>query len=122
MTTNPESVGKWTADAIVSALVEGSRADLAKARLADIERPVGTLAVDIDFYSRAEKDKPHEDYDFHAHGHHYQGSGARWCAIKVKWTGSEWKRVRRLTGPMQFSDALSKRSEFALRLGLGVRS
>lgn len=103
---------------VCTAMAANARRDIAKARLADLERPVGTLALDIDFYSKADRNKPVEDYDFHAHGRHYQGFGARWCVIKVRWDGSEWKRVRKLSGPLQLTAALSRLSEECSRSGL----
>lgn len=110
------------AEDICKAMVAGAKRDMAKARLADLQRPVGALALDIDFYSKAERDKPHEDYDFHAHGHHYKGFGARWCVVKVRWDGSEWKRLRKLSGPLQFTEALSRLSEECARTGMERRS
>lgn len=116
-----ESVAEFVADDICVALAANAQRDMAKAQLADLERPVGTIALDIDFYSKAEAGKPVEDYDFHAHGHHYQGFGARWCVVKVRWDGSEWKRIRRLSGPLQFTPALERLSEECRRTELERR-
>jgi hypothetical protein len=111
-----------TVSDIVSGMVANARSEIAKARLQDAERPIGTEALDIDFYSAADSKKPVEDYDFtDASGRRFKGFGARWCAIKVKWTGSDWRRVRRLTGPLQFTEALTRCSELADKLGLERR-
>lgn len=106
------------ANAICEGMVAQSRKDMAAARLADLERPVGEQRIDIDFYSPAERKKPAQDFDFHAHGYHYQGTGSRWCVIKVRWTGTDWRRIRRLSGPLQFTDALTRAGEEAKRTGI----
>jgi hypothetical protein len=106
------------ADTIVSALVEQSRRDMADKARADAERSIGEVRLDIDFYSKADAKKPAEDYDFHAHGHHYKGFGARWAVWKVRWTGSEWRRMRKLTGPLKFADVLTEVTEQCKRLDL----
>lgn len=106
------------ANAICSAMVDQARKDMATARRLDAERLVGEQRIDIDFYSPAEKSKPVEDYDFHAHGYHYKGSGSRWCVIKVRWTGVAWRRIRRLSGPLPFVEALHRATEEGRRTGL----
>lgn len=97
--------------AICKAMVNQARIEAANERAADRARPVGTTKIDTDFYSPAEAKKPISDYDFHAHGHHYQGSGARWAVVLLRWTGTEWRRVRRLSGPLQFEAALHRATE-----------
>lgn len=103
---------------IVDGLAEQARRDIAKSRSADAERPVGEVRLDIDFYSPADRDKPIEDYDFHAHGHHYQGTGARWCVAKYRWTGTRWRRVRRISGPLLYTPALDRCTQECKRLVL----
>lgn len=103
------------AEAVCSALANQSRKELAEARQRDAARPIGETRLDIDFYSKAESDKPVEDYDFHAHGNHYQGFGGRWCVVRQRWTGDRWQRVRKLTGPLQFTAALDRCAEMKRR-------
>lgn len=105
-------------DEICAVLTANARANILASKEAAMRRDIGAMALDIDFYSKAERDKPCEDYDFHAHGRHYKGAGSRWCVVKVKWNGSEWKRVRKLTGPLQFTDALSRLTEEVRKTGL----
>lgn len=105
------------ADEICFALAARAKADLAKARADDAARRVGQPKIDIDFYDRSEAKKPVEDYDFHAHGHHYQGFGARWAVWRYRWTGNDWRRTRRLSGPLQFTDALTRASELRAKAG-----
>lgn len=110
-------------NALVSQIVDGlaaqARRDIADARALNAARPVGEIRLDIDFYSAADRDKPIEDFDFHdASGRHWKGTGARWCVAKYKWTGSEWKRLRRISGPLLFTPALDRCAQECKRLGL----
>lgn len=110
------------ADIICGAMVERAKRENAAARLADAQRTVGTLALDIDFYSAADRKLPAEDYDFvDASGRHFRGVGSRWAVVKVRWNGAEWKRIRKLSGPLKFTDALTRCTSEAARLGLERR-
>ena len=108
--------------ALTAGLVAQARREIADAYHRDAERPTGALALDIDFYSKADRSKPIEDYDFYdASGRHWKGTGARWCVVKVRWDGSEWKRVRRITGPLLYTPALDRLYEESRRRGLERR-
>lgn len=107
------------ASAVCEALVGQARRDMAKARAEAAERPIGEVRLDIDFYSKEDRSKPVEDYDFtDASGRHFKGFGARWAVWRVKWTGSEWRRVRKVSGPLKFTPALDRLVEEGKRLGL----
>lgn len=117
--TRREELLANSVNAVCDALVAQSRREMAEARSVASARPVGEVRLDIDFFSPAERGKPVEDYDFHdASGRHWKGFGARWCVIKVRWTGTDWKRVRRISGPLQFTPALTRCTEECARLGL----
>jgi hypothetical protein len=103
---------------ICDGLVAQAKREITSARLEAAQRPVGEIRLDIDFYSPSDRDKPMDDYDFVAQGRHYKGTGSRWCVVKVRWTGSEWRRFRKLTGPMKMVDALHRCSEECARTGL----
>lgn len=110
---------KNVVSAIASALVDQAKRDMAAARQRDQERPIGQVRLDIDFYSKADRDKPVEDWDFvDSSGRHWKGFGARWTVAKYKWTGTEWKRFRRLTAPLKFVDALDRCADECRRLNL----
>jgi len=100
--------------AIVRALVAQATQSLAARRAIDAARPVGTRGISIDFYDSTDRKRPAVDYDVTTpDGRRYQGFGARWAAVLVSWTGTEWRRVRRLSGPLQFEDALDRAGEEA---------
>jgi len=96
---------------VCGAMVAEAKRDLAAAKIADAERPIGTKRIEIDAYDDAERKKPIDDYDFHLAGRHYQGSGTRWCVVIERWNGKEWRRQRRISGPLKFVDALTRRTE-----------
>lgn len=98
-------------EAIMSAMLQSAKRDIARSRLDDLSRRVGETKIEIDFFDRKESEKPHEDYNFDVHGRHYEGSGARWAVWRYRWNGSEWKRARRLSGPLKFGDALTRATE-----------
>jgi hypothetical protein len=104
--------------ALAHAMAADARREIAKARLRDMERPIGEKRLDTGFYSAAERDKPVEDYDFWAHGRHYVGTGSRWAVWRVRWTGSEWQQYRRVSGPLGFTEALTRLTEECTGLGL----
>jgi hypothetical protein len=107
------------ASVIASALVAQARRNIAVRRLEDSERQIGEVRLDIDFYSKADRGKAVEDWDFtDASGRHFKGVGARWCVAKYKWTGTEWRRYRRISGPLKFTPALDRCYEECTRLGL----
>ena len=103
---------------VVGALAQQARERIVDAKRADAGRDVGTLALDVGFYSKADIDKPIEDYDFHAHGRHYQGFGNRWAVWKFRWDGTEWRRIRKLTGPLKFEASLDELSALKAKTGL----
>lgn len=109
------------ASAVVGALVDQARADITKARAADAARPVGERRVDLDFSSKADRNRPVEDYDFMHGGRRYKGMGARWAVFTVVWNGAEWTRERRLSGPLQFIAALDRVTAECKRLDLERR-
>lgn len=109
------------ANAIAGALVNQARADMAKARAVDAARPKGERRVDLDFSSKADRNRPVEDYDFWHGGRHYKGMGARWAVFTIVWNGAEWVRERRLSGPLQFTAALDRVVLECKRLGLERR-
>lgn len=107
------------ASQICSVLVEQSRKDIAAKRAENDAREIGEVRLDIDFYSKADAKLPVEDYDFtDASGRHFKGFGARWAVVKVKWDGVQWKRFRKISGPLQFTPALDRLIEECKRLGL----
>lgn len=108
------------ADQIVAGLATQARRDIAASRAIDAARPVGEVRLDIDFYSKADRDKPIDDGEMMLHGTLVRWTGARWCVAKYKWTGSEWKRLRRISGPLKFTPALERRTEEARRTGLKI--
>ena len=83
---------------IAKAMASQAKREIAIVRAIDAARPVGQKAIDIDHYDRARAKKQY---------HSFQGDKIKWSAVLVKWDGKEWKRIRRLTGPSEFSDALS---------------
>lgn len=106
------------ANAVVQGMGNQARKAIASARLADRQRPIGEVRLDIDFYSAAEREKPTDDYDFMIGKQRYVGTGARWCVVRVRWDGNEWKRTCRLTGPMKFEPALRDCSERCAKTGM----
>ena len=84
---------------ITNALAAQARQSIATSRREDAARPIGARGVTIDFYDRGEADKPVQD--------------GRWAAWLVRWTGTEWRRTRRLSGPLEFSDALDRAGALA---------
>lgn len=83
--------------------------DLRHRRAEDNARPIGEKRIDVGFYDQAQADKLYESY---------RGDEIQWSAILVKWTGDNWKRVRRLTGPMEFEAALNECSRFCRQRGM----
>ena len=116
------TVAAGFADAVCNALITSGLKDMALALQSDRERPVGTLALDIDFYSKAEADKPISDGSMEWQGQTVSWTGARWCVVKDRWTGTNWRRVRKLSGPLQFTDALTRCGEESRRTGIGRKS
>lgn len=90
------------ANSIWRSIVEDSNKRLREKREADRARPVGTKALDIDFYTRAEAGKPIEAGSMMSRDgrYTYTWEGAQWAVWLVRWTGTEWRRVRRITGPI----------------------
>ena len=69
-------------------------ADITAERKIDAARPIGEKRIDIGFYDDVkDRNKP--------------VISTRWSAILVKWNGKAWKRIKRLTGPSLYEDALN---------------
>lgn len=92
---------------IVNAMVAEGRKQLAQARLDDHDRPIGTHAIDIDFYSKRDREATIED--------------SRWCVRAYRWDGSAWRKRRRLSGPLIFEDALDRAADEASARGVERR-
>lgn len=86
---------------IADALAADARRAIAEARLADMERPLGTQAIDIDFYSAKDREASVDD--------------ARWCVTLVRWNGKAWQRARKLTGPLTFEAVVVAAGEAAAK-------
>ena len=42
----------------------------------------------------------------------------RWTVARFEWTGNQWRRVDRLTGPMRFEDAARELERHSKRTGI----
>ena len=93
--------------AIADALAAQAKRDLAAKRAEDRARPIGQKRIDVDFYSEAERERPFA-YDFEMGGKRFKGRAAFWCVVLVKWTGDRWQRYRRISGPMDYTEALDR--------------
>jgi len=104
---------------VMRGIAAQTASEFAAARLKDADRPIGTKALDIDFYSAADRDRPIEDGSMIYQGRRVQWKGARWCVVLVSWDGQRWKRVRRITGPLNgVGAALTRRGELCKTRGL----
>jgi hypothetical protein len=97
------------ARAIAAQVGEDSRKHAAEKRAADAARPIGTKALDFDFWSKADRDKPVEGghytrkyRDARGRVHEVEVSWypAQWCVCLYRWDGARWKKLRRITGPI----------------------
>lgn len=104
--------------AVANALAADARRQIAKARAEDAARMIGAQGVTIDFYDRREADKPISDGSMVIRGREVSWAGSRWAAWLVRWDGRRWKRTRRLSGPLQFTDALDRASELCRKRSL----
>lgn len=92
------------ANLIAQALVRQAQGELAKAAQRAADRPVKTVALDIDLYGPADYKRDIES--------------ARWTVARFEWTGARWRRVRKLCGPKKFADALDELQFQLKRTGL----
>jgi hypothetical protein len=94
--------------AVAQALAADAKRSLA-AKMAELRAiPIGEKRLDIDFYNEKERERPVTAYDFKLGNQHYKGRASLWCVVFVKWTGDRWQRYKRMTGPMDYSDALTR--------------
>lgn len=104
---------------LTAALAAQARKDIAKAHSEAAARPIGEIRLDIGFYSAKDRKLPVEDYDFtDASGRRFKGQGSRWAVWMVRWTGSGWRNVRKLSGPLKFTPALDRLIEECQSRGL----
>ena len=99
---------KTMADSLFSHVTRAMIAQ-AKCRLAETQRqnrarPVGHQGVSLDFYDRHQADRSIDHI--------------RWAVWLVSWDGTSWKRRRRLSGPGELSETLSKAGQIAKARGL----
>lgn len=95
--TNMVYLGQTIADALVAQYRREQRAK----RLRDLSRPVGERGVWLGCYNERLTD---------------ENMRARepWAVWLVRWNGTEWKRTRRLSGPLaDVSDALHQATNIA---------
>lgn len=97
------------ARAIAAQVQADSRKALLAKRDADKARPIGERALDFDFWSNADRNKPIDGGSFErtyrtADGREisefYQWWPAQWCICLYRWDGARWKKLRRITGPI----------------------
>ena len=97
------------ARAIAAQVQADSNKRMAEKRAADKARPVGTRALDFDFWSKADRDKPinggsyertYRTTDGREITEFHQWWPAQWCVCLYRWDGSRWKKLRRITGPI----------------------
>lgn len=69
----------------------------------DRVRPDHTAALDLDFYSLGEAPRPSAEQ--------------RYCVAQFEWRAGGWRRVRKLSGPMQFGPALDQLATHLKRTG-----
>lgn len=92
-------------NSIAEAMRTSIQKDLRESAARDAARPIGEIRVDIDFYDRKKDSiRPVDE--------------AKWCAVLVKWSGYQWKRYRRMTGPENIDIALSNVTRIARQRGL----
>jgi hypothetical protein len=97
------------ARSIAAEVARQSREKMAAKREADKSRDVGAMALQMNFYSKAEIDKPYEDGSIRVNGKEQHYAGRRWCVWLMRWTGREWRKVKRVSGPMPLNNALYAR-------------
>ena len=97
------------ARAIAAQVQADSAKRMAAKREADKARPVGEKALDFDFWSKADRDKPVEggsltrkyrDNKGREHEQTVTWYPAQWCICLYRWDGTRWKRLRRITPPI----------------------
>jgi hypothetical protein len=106
---------------ITDAFLDQSRKEMATRQLENAARPIGTTGVRLDFYTRSEADKPISDGEMTINGQKYSWTGSRWAVWLVRWTGTDWRNVRRLTGPKTLgSELYADRSALSKKRGIPV--
>ena len=103
-------------DEIVNAIAADVRQRFAQLSREDRQRPVGEKRLDIDVYNEAERDRPIDDGEMVLHGKRVHWVGTRWAVWRVRWTGKEWRRYLRISGPLKYSQALDRLSAECKRL------
>lgn len=88
------------------AIAHLSIVDLRRALEAAERRPIDTYAIGLDWYQPEHRNLP--------------PARARYCAAIFQWSGSRWRRVRRMTGPRPLKDIQTEISFQSKRLGYPI--